>query len=71
VLLKSIEGVPGTSGDVVAEAPVRSAALAGIVDEYFAHALEPGLECWVLRGHEPERLSELLREGRARGTRLR
>jgi aspartokinase-like uncharacterized kinase len=71
VLLKSLEGVPGTNGDVVAETPLRSAALAGIVDEYFERAVEPGLECWVLSGREPQRLSELLREGRTRGTRLR
>ena len=71
VLLKSLPGVPGTSGDLVAEAPLRSAALAGIVDEHFERALEPGLECWVLSGREPERLAELLRDGRTRGTRLR
>jgi aspartokinase-like uncharacterized kinase len=71
VLIKSLEGVPGTSGDVVAEAPLPAAALAGIVDEYFERAVEPGLECWVLSGREPQRLSELLREGRTRGTRLR
>jgi 5-(aminomethyl)-3-furanmethanol phosphate kinase len=71
VLLKSLEGVPGTSGGGVAEAPLRSAALAGIVDEYFERAVEPGLESWVLSGREPERLSELLREGRTCGTRLR
>jgi len=71
VLLKSLEGVPGTSGAVVAAAPLRSSALAGIVDEYFERAVEPGLECWVLSGREPERLGELLRDGRTRGTRLR
>jgi aspartokinase-like uncharacterized kinase len=71
VLLKSLEGVPGTSGDVVAEAPLRSAALAGIVDEYFERAVGPGLECWVLSGREPQRFCELLRDGRTRGTRLR
>jgi len=71
VLLKSLEGVPGTSGDVVAEAPLRAAALAGIVDEHFEHAVEPGVECWVLSGREPQRLAELLRDGRTRGTRLR
>ncbi len=71
VLLKSLEGVPGTGGDIVAEAPLRSPALAGIVDEHFERAVEPGLECWVLSGREPERISELLREGRTRGTRLR
>ena len=71
VLLKSLEGVPGTNGDILAEAPLRSLALAGIVDEHFAQAVEPGLECWVLSGREPRRLSELLRDGRTRGTRLR
>jgi len=71
VLLKSLEGVPGTCGDIVAEASLRSSALAGIVDEYFERAVEPGLESWVLSGREPQRLSELLRDGRTRGTRLR
>jgi aspartokinase-like uncharacterized kinase len=71
VLLKALDGVPGASGDVLAEVPLRSPALAGIVDEYFERAVEPGLECWVLSGREPQRLSELLREGRTRGIRLR
>jgi hypothetical protein len=71
VLLKSVEGVPGPSGDALAEAPLRSAVLAGIVDGHFEHAVEPGLECWVLSGHEPRRVGELLRDGRTRGTRLR
>ena len=71
VLFKSLEGVPGTCGDIVAEAPLRSSALAGIVYEYFERAVEPGLESWVLAGREPQRLAELLRDGRTRGTRLR
>ena len=71
VLLKALEGVPGTSGDVLAEVPLRSPALAGMVDEYFERAVEPGVECWLLSGREPQRLSELLREGITRGTRLR
>jgi 5-(aminomethyl)-3-furanmethanol phosphate kinase len=71
VLLKSLPGVPGASGDVLPEVPLSSPALAGIVDGYFERAVEPGLECWVLSGHEPQRLCELLREGRTRGTRLR
>jgi aspartokinase-like uncharacterized kinase len=70
LLLKSVEGVPGKDGHVVAEAPVRAAARAGIVDEYFERAVEPGLECWILSGHEPARLGELLRDGHTRGTRL-
>ena len=71
VLLKSREGVPGAGGDVLAEVPLRSPALAGMVDEYFDQAVEPGLECWILSGQKPQRLSELLRDGRTRGTRLR
>jgi len=71
VVLKALDGVPTASGDVLAEVPLRSPALAGIVDEYFQQAVEPGVECWILSGHEPERLSELLSEGRTRGTRLR
>lgn len=70
VLLKSLDGVPGVSGDVLAEVPLRSPALAGMVDEYFERAVEPGVECWLLSGREPQRLAELLREGRTRGTRL-
>jgi aspartokinase-like uncharacterized kinase len=70
VLLKSLEGVPGTSGDLVAETSLREAARAGLVDEYFERAVERGAECWILSGREPERLAELMRDGRARGTRL-
>jgi 5-(aminomethyl)-3-furanmethanol phosphate kinase len=74
VLLKSLEGVPGPS-DVLAEVPLRSPSLAGVVDDYFERAVEPalarGLECWVLSGREPRRLAELLTDGRTRGTRLR
>lgn len=71
VLLKSLEGVPGANSDVLREASLRSTALAGIVDDHFAQAVEPGLECWVMDGREPERLAELVRDGRTRGTRLR
>jgi aspartokinase-like uncharacterized kinase len=55
---------------VLAEAPLRAAAEAGIVDDYFATAVDPGLECWVVSGREPARLQELLSGGRTRGTRL-
>ena len=70
VLLKSVDGVPGPDGGVLAEAPLRAAAEAGVVDDYFATAVEPGLECWVVGGREPARLRELLSGGRTRGTRL-
>jgi hypothetical protein len=62
--------VRGEGGDVLAEAPLNAPALAGIVDEYFGRAVEPGLECWVVSGRQPRRLWELLRDGGTRGTRL-
>jgi aspartokinase-like uncharacterized kinase len=71
VLFKSLDDVPGEGGDILAEVTLGSPALAGIVDEYFERAVEPDLECWILGGRHPHRLSELLRDGRARGTRLR
>ena len=71
VLLKSIPGVTGPSSEVLAEASLCSAALAGIVDEHFPQAVEPGLECWVVSGREPQRLAELFRCGQTQGTRLR
>lgn len=70
VLLKALPGVPATGGDVLAEVPLGSPALAGIVDEHFARAVPPGLECWIVSGREPQRCSELLSSGRTRGTRL-
>jgi aspartokinase-like uncharacterized kinase len=71
VLLKAVQGVTGGDGEVLPEADSPSAALAGIVDEYFPRALPPGVECWILSGRHPERLGELFRDGRARGTRVR
>jgi aspartokinase-like uncharacterized kinase len=71
VLLKAVEGVRAATGAVLPDVSVRSRALGGIVDDHFAQALAPGLECWILTGCEPERLAELLRDGRATGTRLR
>lgn len=71
VLLKSVEGVKDGGGAVLPEVRLGVPGGAkGIVDEYFAQALTPGLECWVLSGRHPERVLELLRTGRASGTRL-
>ena len=70
VLLKAIDGVPDGHGDVLAEVDRGSLAPAGIVDEYFAQALGQNLECWIVNGRHPERLAELLRNGRTRGTRV-
>ena len=70
VLLKSVDGARGPAGDLLAEVGADAAAAAGIVDEHFERALPHDCECWILSGRHPERLGELLRDGRARGTRL-
>lgn len=71
VLLKAVEGVRDGHGALVAEADLRAASSNGLVDEYLPQAVERGLECWILSGRHPERLAELLRTGRAPGSRLR
>jgi aspartokinase-like uncharacterized kinase len=70
VLLKSIEGVLA-NGVLLPEVARDSPALSGVVDDHFREALSPELECWILSGRHPERLVQLLKEGSARGTRLR
>jgi aspartokinase-like uncharacterized kinase len=44
----------------------------GVVDPYFARALDPGISCWLVRGHRPRRIARLietdgLTEGRDEG----
>jgi aspartokinase-like uncharacterized kinase len=43
-------------------------ALSGVVDPYFARALDPAIACWVVRGTRPERVARLLATGRTHGT---
>ncbi len=69
VLLKARDGLKN-GRELRDEAGVADAAEAGIVDAYLPQALEPSVECWILNGHRPARLRELLDTGRARGTRL-
>jgi 5-(aminomethyl)-3-furanmethanol phosphate kinase len=71
VLLKSVEGASDGRGEILGEVDRRSPQLNGVVDEHFAQALEPSLDCWILSGRHPERLAALLSEGRTRGTRVR
>lgn len=70
VLLKAIDGVPDGSGGVMRDSGLEALASTGIVDQYFATAADPARECWILSGRRPERLAELLRDGRALGTRV-
>jgi aspartokinase-like uncharacterized kinase len=67
VLLKSVDGVPDGAGGLREE--VSPAECGELVDEFFVEALPP-LDCWILNGRYPERLVELLRGGRTRGTRI-
>jgi aspartokinase-like uncharacterized kinase len=71
ILLKSVEGATDDRGEILPDVVLRSPSLGGIVDDYFATAMSPSLECWVLSGRHPDRLAELLRDGRTRGTRVR
>jgi aspartokinase-like uncharacterized kinase len=45
----------------------RLAALSEVVDPYFARALHPATECWLLRGHLPHRIERLIETGGSRG----
>ena len=42
--------------------------LSGVVDPYFARALDPATACWVVRGTRPGRVATLLATGRTHGT---
>jgi 5-(aminomethyl)-3-furanmethanol phosphate kinase len=42
--------------------------LSGVVDPYFARALDPTTACWVVRGTRPGRVATLLATGRTHGT---
>jgi 5-(aminomethyl)-3-furanmethanol phosphate kinase len=70
VLLKAMDGVTDERGEVRTEVDPGALVVQGIVDEHFPRALDPEIECWIVSGRHPERLGELLRSGRTRGTRV-
>ena len=43
-------------------------AFSGVVDPYFARALDPAIGCWIVRGHLPSRIARLIETGRTYGT---
>ena len=62
VLVKAADPFPAASS---AHAPAAAIAVEelvqhGLVDAYFPRALGYGRECWIVNGHEPERLRRLL-----------
>jgi len=70
VLLKSVEGLCDADGALVPRADAARASVSNLVDAHFPRALAPDVECWTLSGRHPDRLLELLTEGRTRGTRI-
>ena len=46
----------------------RSTRSRGVVDPYFARALDPAIGCWIVRGHLPHRIARLIETGRTRGS---
>lgn len=71
VLLKAMDHVTDERGDARTEVDPDALAARGIVDEHFPRTLDPELECWIVSGRHPERLGEVLRDGRTHGTRVR
>jgi hypothetical protein len=37
--------------------------LSGVVDPYFARALDPAIACWLVRGHLPHRIARVIEAG--------
>ena len=71
VLLKAVDGATDGTGDLLAEASRSLLSSLGLVDAFFAEALAPATDCWILNGRHPGRLEDLVRNGRALGTRVR
>ena len=58
--------VPRLRGEISRQA----LAACDVVDPYFVRALLPQTDCWIVDGHHPERLDELLRNGSTLGPRV-
>lgn len=78
ILAKCVDGLfngdPGNDADVELLETINLEQLAGCrgVDRYLATILgKNGLDMWVINGNQPERLSQLLKKGCTKGTRLR
>jgi aspartokinase-like uncharacterized kinase len=78
ILAKCVDGLfngdPGNNANVELLETISLEQLADCqgVDRHLATILgKNGLDMWVINGNHPERLSQLLEKGRAKGTRLR
>jgi len=73
VLVKDVDGIIGTEGNVYKE--IRSEKLSGVggscVDEMLPILIkEYQLECWIVNGRYPKRLEKLVSEGETVGTKI-
>lgn len=73
ILLKSVDGIPNNMPDSYDEAPIKciikshELTNSDIVDPLFPAYLQ-GKKCWIINGHFPHRLEELLLTGHTYGT---
>jgi 5-(aminomethyl)-3-furanmethanol phosphate kinase len=65
VLVKDVDGLRAGRGLV---RRARRRQLRGVVDDYFARTLPPGMECWIVNGSRTGRLERLLAGGVPYGT---
>ncbi len=71
VLLKRVAGVFQESSKTLrSQISKEELAGSGVVDSYFAQALPPNIDCWLIDGGQPDRLVELLQSGRTVGTQV-
>lgn len=70
VLLKSVDGVRDARGELIPALPRAALGRVPEVDPWLAHALAPRTRCWIINGHYPRRLRELLLAGETRETRV-
>jgi aspartokinase-like uncharacterized kinase len=86
ILLKAVAGVyesreaggqgsrganqEGNSTTLIRQVSGESLAQSDLVDAYFTSALPKETECWLIDGHHPKRLAELLQQGSTVGTQV-
>lgn len=71
VLLKSVAGIFQESSKTLRSQISREKLVGSeVVDPYFAQALPPDTDCWLIDGGQPDRLGELLQSGRTIGTQV-
>src|SRR5262249_38910978 len=66
ILVKHVDGF--IAPDLSPRARRRAlAALGDVVDRYFGRALDPAIECWIVRGQQSRRIERLIETEAERG----